>query len=365
MEKMLRVGIIGASAGGGWAKVSHVPAVQALAGLKLEAVVTNSQASADEAARAFGVEKGYGDAAALFRDPAIDLVTVAVSVPYHRALVLAAIDAGKHLYCEWPLGSDLAEAEELAAAARKAGIHAAIGLQTRMNPAARHARDLIVSGAIGRVLSARVVSATMAFGPKVEPSYAFAENPAKGTNLVTIQGGHTLDLVNTVLGPFSEGAAMGTTQYPSVTIGDDPAPQTRSTFDHILVQARLAAGPAAAIEVMGGRPSDAVPFRFEATGDKGSLVLEGGAPRGFQSGRLRLLLNGERQHVEEAELSGLPDEAANVAGIYAALRDDVANGISTAPGFDHAVRLTHLVGDLLDSAATGTRKPAREWPEAA
>lgn len=365
MTEGLRVGIIGASAAGGWAKVSHVPAVQALDGLTLDAVATNSQASADEAARAFGARKGYGDAAALVRDPAIDVVTVAVRVPYHRALVLAAIEAGKHVLCEWPLGCDLGEAETLAVAARAAGIHAAIGVQARVSPATRRARTLIASGAIGRVLSARVISATAAFGPKVEPGYAFAEDPAMGTNLVTIQGGHTLDLVSAVLGPFSKAAAMATTQFPSVTVGDVPVPRVRRTFDHVLVQARAAGGAAVAIEVAGGRPVDAVPFRFEVTGDKGRLVIEGGAPRGFQSGRLRLLLDGEEQHVDEGELSGLPAEAANVAGIYAALRDDIARGTATVPGFDHAVRLTHLVGDLLDSAGTGTRRSAREWPNEA
>jgi predicted dehydrogenase len=361
----LRVGIIGASAAGGWAKVSHVPAVQALGGLTLEAVATNSQASADEAARAFGARKGYGDATALVRDPAVDIVTVAVRVPYHRALVLAAIEAGKHVLCEWPLGCDLGEAETLAAAARAARIHAAIGVQARMSPATGRARTLIASGAIGRVLSARVLSTTAAFGPKVEPGYAFAENPAAGTNLVTVQGGHTLDLVSAVLGPFSEVAAMTTTQFASVMVGNEAVSRARRTFDHVLVQARVAAGAAVAVEVAGGRPADAVPFRFEVTGDKGRLAIEGGALRGFQSGRLRLLLEGEEQHVDEGELSGLPAEAANVAGIYAALRDDIAGGTASVPGFDHAVRLTRLLGDLLDSAETGTRRPARGWPDQA
>ncbi len=108
---------------------------------------------------------GYADAAALFADPAIDIVTVAVSVPAHRELVLGALAAGKHIYCECPLGRDLAEAEELAAAARTAGVHVAVGLQLRASAAARRARALIEAGAIGRVLSARVLSTPAAFGP--------------------------------------------------------------------------------------------------------------------------------------------------------------------------------------------------------
>ncbi len=100
--KTLGVGIIGASADGdGWAKVSHVPAVQKLAGLELTAVATSNQKSADAAAKAFGAPAGYGDGAELVRDPNVDIVAVCVRVPAHRKLVLDALAAGKHVLCEW------------------------------------------------------------------------------------------------------------------------------------------------------------------------------------------------------------------------------------------------------------------------
>src|SRR5260221_218972 len=148
MAKSLRVGIIGVSVDRGWARESHVPAVQKLEGLELAAVATSHQATASAAAKAFGARAAYGDAAGLFRDPDIDLVGVCVKVPAHLKLVLGALAARKHVYCEWPLGRDIAEAEEIAAAADAAEVHAAVGLQARMNPTALQARKLIVSGAI-------------------------------------------------------------------------------------------------------------------------------------------------------------------------------------------------------------------------
>ncbi len=299
------------------------------------------------------------------RDPAIDIVTIAVKVPDHRDLVLAAVAAGKQLYCEWPLGRDLAEAEALACAARAAGVHAAIGLQARLNPAARRARELIASGAIGRVLSARIVSTTAAFGAEVEPAMAFAEDPAHGVTLATIQGAHTIDLAAAVLGGFSEAGGLVSTQFPEVTVGENAATRARCIPDHVLLQGRIAGGAPVCIEVAGGRPANAVPFRFEVIGEAGSLGLDGGAVRGFQSGRLTLRRNGEVQRLEEGELAGLPEAAANVAGLYAALRDDIRHGSFTVPDFDHAVRLTRLVDDLLTSSATGTRTAARDWPGAA
>ena len=191
---------------------------------------------------------------------------------------------------------------------------------------------------------------------------AFAERAENGATLITIQGAHTLDLAIAVLGPFADITALTTTQYPEVEVGDEAKRQARSIPDHLLAQACLAKGNALAVEVSGGRPCDATPFRLEITGEGGDLALNGGAPRGFQSGRLSLSLKGEPQHVDEGEKGSLPDTAANVAGMYAALRDDILRGTATAPDFHHAARLTRLVNDVISSARTGTRKSAADWP---
>lgn len=361
MANSLRVGIIGVSVDRGWAKESHVPAVQKLEGLELAAVATNSQETADAAARAFGAKMAYGKAADLIRDPEIDLVAVCVKAPAHRELVLAALSAGKHVYCEWPLGANTAEAEEIHAAAQAAGVHAAVGLQTRRNPAALQTRDLLASGAIGRPLSAHVYSSTVAFGKKTPEAESYSEKPESGVTLVTIQGAHTLDLAIAVLGGFVDMSALTTTQYPEIQIGDNPAPQARTTPDHMLIQARLTSGCVLSVEVAGGRPPE-TPFLLEVVGEQGVLALHGGAIRGFQSGRLQLSVNGEAQHVDEGETASMPDLAANVAGIYAALRDDIALGTSTAPDFHHAVRLARLIDDVMSSSRSGTRKSAADWP---
>lgn len=78
MTKSLQVGIIGASADRGWAKISHAPAVQQLMGLKLGAVVAGSQAKSDAVAKAFGARAAYGDAKDLFGDREIDIFSICV-----------------------------------------------------------------------------------------------------------------------------------------------------------------------------------------------------------------------------------------------------------------------------------------------
>ena len=179
--------------------------------------------------------------------------------------------------------------------------------------------------------------------------------------LVTIQGAHTLDLAISVLGPFAEIGAMATTQYLDVEIGDGGTHARRSTPDHLLVQARLARAGAVSLEIAGGRPPE-TPFRMDVCGEEGVLSLDGGAARGFQSGRLRLCVNGETQPLAEGETRAMPDTAANVAGIYAALRDDILGGTAMTPDFQHSVRLARLVDDVLTSAKSGTRRPGEGWP---
>ena len=363
MSRKLGVGIIGASAERGWAKDSHVPAVQGLDGLELVAVAAGDEEKAKAAARAFDAARGYASGLELIQDPAVDIVTIAVKVPDHRELVLAAVAAGKHVYCEWPLGRNLSESEEMAKAAATANIHAVIGLQMRGSAAVHQAREALQDGRIGRPLTARIISNTAAFGPKVEAAMAFGEDGANGVTLVSIQGAHTFDLSMAVLGPFVAISALATTQFPKVTVGDDPAPKPRTTSDHVFLQGQLASGMPVGIEVAGGRPPES-PTLFEIAGTEGMLTIRGGAMRGVQSGRLQLLIDDESQKIDEGPLASMPDAAANVAGIYAMLREDILNDTRSAPDFAHAVRLKRFIDAVLQSSSRGMQETECGWPTA-
>jgi predicted dehydrogenase len=103
----LRVGIVGINPKKGWGRYSHVPAIQSLPDLKLAAVATRNETSARAAAEAFAAEHWFADPLAMVRSDAVDLVCVSVNVPAHRAIVLAALATGKHVYSEWPTGAQL------------------------------------------------------------------------------------------------------------------------------------------------------------------------------------------------------------------------------------------------------------------
>src|SRR5439155_1286642 len=80
---------------------------------------TPRRESADAAGKLFGVAAVYDNHQELVNSPTVDVVAVTVKVPHHLELVTAALEAGKAVYCEWPLGNGLKEAETLAALAKK------------------------------------------------------------------------------------------------------------------------------------------------------------------------------------------------------------------------------------------------------
>ena len=89
----------------------------------------------------------------MIASPEIDAVAVVVRVPSHYAPTKAALEAGKHVYCEWPLGRTTAEAVELAALAKANRLVTAVGLQARVNPALMHMKEQVEAGFVGEVLA--------------------------------------------------------------------------------------------------------------------------------------------------------------------------------------------------------------------
>src|SRR6476661_9144547 len=147
----LRVGFIGAN--GRWGPRAHVPALQRLPETEIYAVCTAHEDTARAAAEKYGVERAYSDDKQMDANPAVEAALVAVRVPAHYQLTKNALEAGKHVYCEWPLGKNTQEAEELAALAHKQNVRTMVGLQRRASPAYLYMRELIQQGYVGEILS--------------------------------------------------------------------------------------------------------------------------------------------------------------------------------------------------------------------
>lgn len=354
-EYVLKVGIIGANAQASWAKDSHVPALQNLPGLELGAVATSNMDTARAAAQAFGAPQAFAGGLDLIHQSDVDIVSVCVKVPHHRELVLAALDAGKHVYCEWPLGVNESEAQEMSEAAGRAGVHAAIGLQARQSPAVREAKALLESGALGRLLGARVYASNAGWGSEIPRSYAYLDQAKSGANLVTILGGHTLDLAELLLGQIKEASALATTRFPQVRLLETGETIEREVADNLSILAHHGSGLALNAEIDSNRLPDS-PFRLEIIGMQGALQLLGGDPHGFQGGRLQLQTALATQPVAAAVPGEVPDSAVNVAELYAQFAKDIRENTRTVPDFAHAARLTRLIEDVLQAAGSGERR---------
>jgi predicted dehydrogenase len=106
----IRVGIIGANVNYGWGSSAHIPALKALPDFEITAVCTGRQTTADETARRFSIPLAFHDPAKLAQHPNVDLVSICVRVPFHYQLGMLALDAGKHVFCEWPLAATTEQA---------------------------------------------------------------------------------------------------------------------------------------------------------------------------------------------------------------------------------------------------------------
>ena len=362
MTEPLRIGLVGANPDRSWAMLSHLPAIALIPGIELTAVATSNADSARAAGAAFGVDEYYASAADLARSPNVDIVSVSVKVPYHAEIIRAAIGARKHVLCEWPLALSVEEADALTQEVEQVGVHCGIGLQGRMSPAARRARDIVAAGAIGRPLSVSVFASTEGHGAALPTAYAYLCDDAKGATMSTILTGHVLDLSIAILGPLAEVQAMTAIKYPQVKLTDQEGYVARDTPDYLSVEGKFESGAMLSAQLDGGRPGD-TPFRFEVVGTKGTLVLRGGHPYGFQAGELQLESSVAFEAPDAPAAPGLSGPTANVGELYARFAQDIRSGERRTPDFAHAARLHRLIRLVRTADATGQRQQRDDWPQ--
>jgi predicted dehydrogenase len=142
----LGVAVIGA---GTISQTVHLPVLSSLSRVRLLAICDVDVARATAAAKRFGVPRTTTDYREVLADPAVAAVVIATPHKWHYPITMAAIEAGKHVLCEKPLGMNFAEALRLYEAAQRAGICHMVGFTYRFVPALRYMKALIQQGVIG------------------------------------------------------------------------------------------------------------------------------------------------------------------------------------------------------------------------
>lgn len=248
----IRIGFMGLSVSNGkptgWASTAHWPYLSQTSKFAISALCNSSVSSAETAKAHYQLPaetKCYDDPAKLAADADVDLVVCSVRVDKHYTLIKSALEAGKNVYCEWPLGANVQEAEELAAIARKTGVKTMVGLQARQSPLIGKMKDILASGKIGRVLSSTVVTAASNGGPTESEAIEYFKDRKVGGNVMTIHFGHTIDWVVSVLGELESLTGLVSIQRPQIDIlrdGKKVKTVTKDTPDQIMLQGQLKSG---------------------------------------------------------------------------------------------------------------------------
>ena len=360
MAGPIRVGIVGANPDRGWALQSHLPGIVALPEFKLTAVATTRAESAFATAKRFDVPLAFGDANELIANDEVDLVSICVKVPHHYGYLKSAIAAGKHVYCEWPLGANLEQAVELADLANAAGLSHVVGLQGRKGPLVNFVRDLVADGYVGEVLSVSLNVASAGLGgPQVAQERIWAADKINGANTLSIMAGHNIDVLRYCVGDPKELKSIVAVRNPNTTVIETGAPITVTSPDVILLQGLLESGGYVAINVQTGIPRGSGAL-FEIQGTTGVLTIRGQGSLHLGDDSLTLTGGSGDSAVAALEVPAryntVPDAvpvgtARNIAALYMTLGDSILDGSPADPSFDTAVELHRLLA-IIDSAAS-------------
>src|SRR5712692_3054959 len=236
--------------------------------------------------------------------------------------------------------------------------------QARQAHAIEFVQQLLRDGYVGEVLSTTLVGLSIP-GDVVGQPNAYMLDKANGANLLTVPVGHSLDILNYVLGEFAYLSAMSDLRRPLITIEETGEQIVKTAADQIAVIGTLTSGATATLHVREA-VAGGTGFLWEINGTDGTLRItaEAAFPEIFP-----LTVAGAQGRNALAELAvpsaltqkwptltsleGAP--AFNVARAYAAFAADIANGTHTVPDFSDAVRRHEVIAAIERSAASGKR----------
>lgn len=173
----VRIGVLGT---GSAVRDFHLPALAANSGVKIVAIGNHRAASLEPLARAFNVEKTYTDFDVMARDPEIDAVINALPNYLHAPVTISMLQRGKHVLCEKPMATTVAQAQAMAATADAARRKLMIAHVWRSNEEVQWLREIVRTGKIGTITKAKAHAIVVGRGPKSNSWFVRPEMSAGG-----------------------------------------------------------------------------------------------------------------------------------------------------------------------------------------
>jgi predicted dehydrogenase len=366
--KAYRVGLIGS----GYIGRAHSIALQEVGAVfpdvatpVCELLADRDAASAEKSAAAMGFRRSTGDWRALVVDPAVDIVDICSPNYLHKDMALAAIAAGKHVWCEKPLALDAAEAEEVADAAARAGVVHLVGFNYSLNPLIRLAQSMIADGAIGTPMgfSGRYFEDYMA-DPAVPHSWRCVRRLA-GAGALADLGSHLIDMAETLLGPIDSVFASLETVHAKrrVPATGEMLPVENEDTARALV--RFARGIGGSFEISRVATGYKCALAFSVFGSAGSLSFDqermnelrhysSADPAGRRG--FRTILAGP-EHADYAHFCPAPGHGLGINDLKVIearnLLRAIADGSPARPGFETGLRVQRVMDAMERSHAQG------------
>jgi predicted dehydrogenase len=370
MGPALKFGLIGA----GYMGRAHAIALHAVAATfgaayrtECAMLADQSLATAQRAAEALGFARASGDWRELLDDPTIDVVDICAPNYLHREIALAAIGAGKHVYCEKPLAVDVSGALEVAQAARRSGLCCVLGFNYVCNPLLQLAREMIAAGEIGDIVSFRGRYLEDYMSDPQGPFTWRCERRLAGAGALADLGSHLINLGHFLLGPIARVSAALHTVHRQRR---DPASGTlREVENEDIAQVLLefTSGVRGTMEISRVAAGYKCGLAFSLHGTRGSLrfdqermnelrLYRSDDPRGQRG--FRTILAGP-EHPDYAAFCPAPGHGLGINDLKVIEVRNVISAVreraGAAPDFDEGLRVQRIM------AAIEAAHAARGW----
>jgi predicted dehydrogenase len=320
---------------------------------RLVSLAGRDEQAVTEAARRYGFKRHVGDWRDLVSDPEVELFDNSGPNNLHAEPTIAAAEAGKHVFCEKPLGRTADESYEIWQRVEAAGVKHMTAFNYRFVPAVRLARQLIEAGELGEIHHFRG-RYLQEWGTTTDDAWRFHADAA-GSGALGDLGAHVIDLARYLVGEIVAVSAETRTFFPGREVDD--------AFEAVTSFASGAVGTVEATRFAAGRKNA---LSWEINGSKGSLVFDlerlnelqfSEGTRGF-----RTILVSQPDHPfwewwwPEGHMIGW--EHTFVHEIHHLL-DAIANGKDVAPHgatFEDGYRAAEVCDTVLRSAESGRRE---------
>lgn len=274
--KKIGIGLVGS----GFMGRSHAHAFRAAPGvfdLPLQPVFemladVNADVAA-KAAAALGFGRSTGDWKQLVADPAVDLVDITTPNNLHLPMALAAIEAGKPVYCEKPLAPNAAEAKRMVDAAERKGIKTAVGFNYLKNPMVALAREIVESGEIGEVVSFRGIHAEDYMTDPKAP-WTWRLDKTGGHGVVADLGSHIISIARAIVGPIESLVGQIETVTRARPLAGSSEMRSVEVDDEARALVCFANGATGSLEASWVKAGRKMMLAFEITGSKGTVVVD-------------------------------------------------------------------------------------------